>query len=76
VPFKTVSGDALASSHYLMSAGTCTVGATTFSIADCVQVIATPIKPDAEVGTLTMTSTGVKDCSGTAKTSNFALCWP
>jgi type IV pilus assembly protein PilE len=73
VPFKTVSNDTLANAAYLMSAGICATGV---SIAECVQVIATPIAADPQVGNLTMTSTGVRDCTGTAKTSNFSLCWP
>lgn len=71
-PFKTWSGDNLANSAYLMSADTCPDGSGgTLSIADCVRVIATPIKADPEAGNLRMTSTGSKDCTGT-KTS---LCW-
>jgi type IV pilus assembly protein PilE len=76
VPFKTVSGDALGSSHYLLSAGLCTANGANLSIADCVQVTATPVMPDPEVGTLSMTSGGVRDCGGTARTSNTSLCWP
>lgn len=73
VPFKTFSGDAPASGHYWMSAGTCNA---TLGISECVRVTATPKVPDAEVGSLSMTSTGEKACTGTASTSNFRLCWP
>jgi type IV pilus assembly protein PilE len=67
-PFKTWSGNNLANSAYLMSAGACP---GSIAIQDCVQVIATPIKADTEGGTLQMTSTGTKSCTG----SNSALCW-
>lgn len=67
-PFKTWSGNNLANSAYLMSAGLCP-GVS--SMADCVQVIASPTKADPEAGNLQMTSTGTKDCTGT----NSAVCW-
>ena len=72
VPFKAFSGDRLESSAYLLSADTCPDGAGgSMSIADCVRVIATPIKSDDEAGNLRITSTGSKDCSGT----NTSVCW-
>ena len=72
VPFKVFSGDSLSGSAYLLSADTCPDGSGgTLSIADCVRVIATPIKTDAEAGVLRITSTGTKDCTGT----NSAVCW-
>lgn len=76
VPFKTFSGDNLANSGYLMSADTCPSGSGTMSIADCVRVMATPIKADPVVGTLSMTSLGAKACTGTASSANPRLCWP
>lgn len=76
VPFKTLSGDNLANSTYLLSAAACTVGGATLSIADCVNVIATPVKADPQVGALSMSSSGVKDCTGTSRSTNFSLCWP
>ena len=73
VPFKTFSGDSLAKASYLLSAGVCptAVSGVTLSIADCVRVIASPIVADADAGTLRMTSTGTKDCTGTKP----AVCW-
>jgi len=67
-PFKTYSGQNLANSHYLMSAGTCT---SAIAITECVQVIATPIQSDPVAGSLRLTSTGTKDCTGTDST----VCW-
>lgn len=74
VPFKTFSGDTLANSAYLLSAGTCdATGGGTLSIAECVRVIATPTRSgsDPDVLNLRLTSTGIKDCTG-PKTS---ICW-
>jgi type IV pilus assembly protein PilE len=76
VPFKTFSGDSIGKAAYLVTATTCGAGTATISIAECVQAVASPIGPDAEVGSLSLTTTGVKDCTGTAKSSNFSLCWP
>lgn len=73
VPFKTFSGDSPASGHYWLSADACS---NTINIKDCVTVIATPKSADAEVGTLSINSTGEKACTGTASSSNFKLCWP
>lgn len=75
-PFKTFSADNLGNSAYLLSADTCTAGTTTFSIQECIKVIARPIAADAVVGNLEMTSTGIKTCTGSASSSDFKLCWP
>ena len=72
--FKVFSGDNLANSAYLLSADACPDGAGgtgTLAMTDCVRVIATPTRADAEAGNLRMTSTGTKDCTGT----NTAVCW-
>jgi type IV pilus assembly protein PilE len=72
VPFKTWSGDSLTNSAYLLYADTCPDGAGgTLSIADCVRVVAKPIKEDPDAGNLRMTSTGTKDCTG----SKQSVCW-
>ena len=77
VPFKVFSGENFADSHYRLEAGTCPDGASgTLSIADCVLVSAIPKRADPAVDTLTMTSTGVKSCTGTALSANRKLCWP
>lgn len=77
VPLKVFSGSSTYSnSDYRLEAGTCPAGGATLSIADCVLVSAIPRRADAVVGTLTLTSTGVKSCTGTALTSNQKLCWP
>lgn len=70
-PFKTFSAASLTNSAYLLSTDTCPAGAGTSSIAECVRVIATPIQADTEAGSLRMTSTGQKDCTGT----NTSVCW-
>jgi len=78
VPFKTLSGDNLANSAYLLSADVCPTSTGTLSIAECVRVIATPIGPDSRVGTLSITATGTKACTPPASgvTPAFSLCWP
>lgn len=77
VPMKTWAGDDFASSTYILTAGTCSDGGSgTLSIAECVQISAAPRKADPVVGTLRLTSTGVRSCTGTASPSNTKLCWP
>lgn len=78
VPFKVFSGDNSASAAYVLSATTCPGAAAgaTLSIAECVRVVATPIKADPTVGSLELSSNSTKSCTGTAKSSNFRLCWP
>lgn len=74
VPLKTFSGDTLVNSGYLLSAETCdATGGGTLSIAECVRVIATPTRAgsDPNAGNLRLTSTGVKDCTG----SKASVCW-
>ncbi len=80
VPFKNFAGDSLASASYLLSANACPTGTGTGTqrIAECVQVVATPVasRPDPQVNALRITSTGTKDCTGTASTTSPKLCWP
>lgn len=77
VPLKAFSGDTFTESHYRLEASVCPDGGTgTLSIADCVLVSAIPKRADPVVGTLTLTSTGVKSCTGTAQSTNRKLCWP
>lgn len=77
--FKIYSGDTAAGAAYELEAsccyGTCVSG-TVPTIQECVRINAIPNPPftDAEVGTLQMTSTGIKTCTGT--TTNKTLCWP
>lgn len=80
VPFKSYSGDNPVGSAYYLSTEYCpdSSGANQ-SIKECVRVVATPAKTDAEVANLKMQSTGVKTCTGTSKdatTLTSALCWP
>ncbi|MDB5894597.1 MAG: Tfp pilus assembly protein PilE [Rhodoferax sp.] len=73
VPFKTYAGESATNPPYYLSAGTCSTGA----IDECVRVTATPTFTDTAVGALSITSTGVKACTGTASgTANANLCWP
>lgn len=73
--FKTFSGDSgAASAAYTLKASAC----GTQSLRDCIALEATLKKPadDPQVEHLTLTSSGAKGCTGTAKTSNPQLCWP
>jgi type IV pilus assembly protein PilE len=72
VPMKVFSGDTPAQAAYFLSASSCT-GA---GIDECVQLMAVPRFVDPEVGTLVVTSTSLKDCTGTAQAANFRKCWP
>jgi len=58
---------------YTITAGACPGGV---AFTECIQLDAAPTKPDPKVGTLSLTSAGVKSCSGTEKDSNPKLCWP
>jgi type IV pilus assembly protein PilE len=74
VPFKTFSGDNQTNAAYLLFADTCPgSGGGTLAISACVRVNAQPVGSDPAAGTLWMTSTGTKDCTGTG---GAALCWP
>ena len=70
-PFKVFSGDSLGNSAYILSADQCPDGTGTIAINNCVRVIATPVKTDADANVLRITSTGSKDCTGTKPT----VCW-
>ncbi|MDP9933163.1 type IV pilin protein [Variovorax paradoxus] len=71
--FKTFSGDNSAAPSYRLWAERCPtpVGITE---RDCIRVNATPVRADAAVNALSITSTGVKSCTG--NTTNTKLCWP
>lgn len=77
VPMKPYNGSTIATSDYTLEAEACPLsGGGSLSIADCVRVSAIPKKADTVVGTLRLTSTGEKSCTGTASSSNPRLCWP
>jgi type IV pilus assembly protein PilE len=75
--FKVFSGDNPSGTAYRLSAGKCTrPGGGEFDIKECVLLSAAPTGTDAAVGTLSLSSSGVKACSGTAASTNKRLCWP
>ena len=76
VPFKVFAGENTANATYRLSASACTSGKNTLSLNECIQLTATPVKSDPQVGNLIITSTGSKSCTGTAASSNKSLCWP
>jgi type IV pilus assembly protein PilE len=67
VPMKQFSGDAAASSACSISAAACS-GST---VAACIVVTGTPLRPDPEIANITLQSDGTKGCSGTNQTK----CW-
>ncbi|WP_295960769.1 type IV pilin protein [Rhodoferax sp.] len=76
VPFKLFSGDNPSNPAYQLFADACPSGTSTMGYSECIRVNAKPTAPDPEVNVLSITSTGIKDCTGTAQTANFTLCWP
>lgn len=75
VPFKTFSGDSLANAAYTLTAEACT---STISIAECINVVATPRVTEEKVGNLSIQSSGTKTCTAGSNgaTPTFSLCWP
>ncbi|WP_418118465.1 type IV pilin protein [Variovorax sp. 350MFTsu5.1] len=70
--FKVHSGDNSSAPAYWLSADKC----GSQPITDCVLLTATPTGTDAAAGSLTLSSTGAKGCTGTAASTNFRVCWP
>ena len=71
--FKTFSGDNPAAPAYRLWTERCPTPAG-ITERDCIRVNATPARSDPAVNVLSMTSTGVKSCTG--NTTNTKLCWP
>lgn len=83
VPFKTFSGDSLGSAAYRIQANACPNGSGgSLSVAECIQVVAFPRGTDPKIGSLSITSSGIKACTDsalveiTSTSSDFRLCWP
>ncbi|GAA4330285.1 hypothetical protein GCM10023165_03910 [Variovorax defluvii] len=77
IPFKAYAGDSLTGTPYHLSAEPCT--AATDGEKECIRIKATPTFSDSEAGTLWATSSGIKNCDGTAGTTPPAappkVCW-
>lgn len=67
-PFKTYSGDSLNQAAYRLGAESCEGGVP---LTTCVRVFAQPSFNDPEAGRLTLTSTGIRGCTG----SRTETCW-
>lgn len=67
VPFKNFSGSERSKASYLVGSRAC----TNQTIANCVEVFATPTYTDPWVTELRITSTGVKACTS----SKPSVCW-
>ena len=75
-PFKTHSGDNVATAAYLLAAAACDAGdGVVPSLDECVRVTATPTRADRAVDVLWMESSGARGCEGTAR-SEARTCWP
>lgn len=70
IPFKTKSGDST-SFAYSLRADRCS---NTLGLDECVLLTAIPQRTDTAAGNLTVTSTGVKSCTGT-KADVPKVCW-
>lgn len=71
--FKTFTGDNPNQPSYRLSADACETPAGV-TVRDCIRIHAAPVRSDPVVNVLSMTSTGLKSCSGT--TAITKLCWP
>lgn len=70
IPFRTTSGDST-SFAYRLRADPCS---NTLGLDECVLLTAIPRQTDTAAGNLTVTSAGVKSCTGT-KASVPKVCW-
>lgn len=74
VPFITTVGDRDGGARtYNLSTERCNGN---LPVNVCIRAVATPLQADPRVGQLRLSSTGVKDCTGTERNSNPRLCWP
>ena len=71
--FKVYSGDNPTNPPYWLQADRCDA---TQLYNECVMITAVPVGADPLVGNLSMTSAGVKTCTGTAAAAYSSLCWP
>lgn len=75
VPLRSFAGASLASASYWLAAEACSASTGPLSLQECVSLSAVPVRPDPKVGTLRLTSNGVKSCTGSAGSAS-RLCWP
>lgn len=85
-PFLRVAGSNPDKPSYRLSAEQCkatenrngTGSGSDRSLQSCIKLIATPEAADPKVGKLSITTQGVKACTGSANSSDntFRLCWP
>jgi len=70
IPFQTRSGSTN-SGAYQLAASVCTGASGVLARNECVLLTATPVGTDAEAGSLTLSSTGARSCTG----SKPSVCW-
>jgi type IV pilus assembly protein PilE len=71
IAFRTTSGTSAGNAAYDLAAAACTGASGAMALNECVQLSAVPRRSDAQAGTLTLRSTGLKSCNG----SNASICW-
>lgn len=71
IPFKTISGDSSSNFAYALRADPCS---NSLSLNECVLLTAIPQRTDTAAGNLTVTSSGVKSCTG-SNASVPKVCW-
>ncbi|MBX3588058.1 MAG: prepilin-type N-terminal cleavage/methylation domain-containing protein [Ramlibacter sp.] len=73
---KAYSGDSLANSACKMEARACTAPGST-DTDQCIELRATPVKPDSSIDYFFLDSDGRKGCSvSTTRTTTNTTCWP
>lgn len=77
LPFKNYAGENQASASYTLSAQACSnANGTSLPLNECIQLTAIPLRSDPAVGNLTLSSNGVKGCTGSAANQQKSQCWP
>ena len=77
--FKVYSGDSATNPPYSLTATTCDAAASGGAVPPinaCVKLVATPNQTDPKLATLTLTSTGIKDCTQPSGVTDKKICWP
>jgi type IV pilus assembly protein PilE len=71
IAFRTTSGTSATNSAYDLAAAACPAASGALALNECVELSAVPRRADADAGTLTLRSTGLRSCTG----SKTSVCW-
>ncbi|MFE8645938.1 type IV pilin protein [Sphingomonas sp. NCPPB 2930] len=76
--FKVYSGDTATNPPYWIAAGACAPAAdgTQPSTNTCINLVATPTQADPKLTSLSLSSTGIKDCVQPNGVTDKKICWP